>query len=269
MPPSGTFDYVAIVPPEDEREREWPVRLAKPVTIKGNELTDLRLVGHAPVLTITACANTTKPGSKGGRLPQSRFTLKASGRKHASVSGASFYTDHRLPGIFQTGDWLHMTRTACASRGLSLVRDGKLVFALGAITTVHLGADVRAEMPIDLIEESERLFQKRDAEFDIRRFRELPLLIETNGEVRILYRGNLTMGGYEVTVFHGFLPGIPGKNECAAITVNKLCRHSIVCITAQLFDSTEMEFAKDDWHIKRLLAEMRKNRRRTAEGRPE
>jgi hypothetical protein len=237
MPSAGTFEYVSSVPPEGERDGEWRVQLTKPVTLRGNRLGDSRLVGHEPVLAIAACEPALRPGSRRTQLPQCRFTLKASSRTHATVSAASFYVDQRMLSVFQTGDSFHMSRTACAGRGLSLLRKGRLVFALGAITSVPLG-NIQAHTPHDLVMEAEQVFKRHDAEFA---FREFPVQIEVGGEMRLMYRGLRTMNGYEVSVMHGFYPGIPGENECAAITLRNACRHSIASITAQFFDSTEIE----------------------------
>jgi len=244
MPPAGTFEYVSIVPPEGEREREWSVQLAKPVIFRGDKLADSRLVGHAPVLAITACEPTLKPGDKHTRIQRSRFTLKASSPENSTVSSVAFYVDQRMLSVFQTGDSFYMSRTACAGRGLSLIREGRLVFALGAITSVTLGIGIQAFTPYDIVREAEALFKRNDPEFD---FHEFPVQIEVDGKIATMYRGHRMMSGYEVGVIHGFYPGMPGKNECAALTLSSSCKLSIASITAQFFDSTELEMSRDTY----------------------
>lgn len=220
MPPAGTFEYVSIVPPEAERTGEWRVQLARPVSRRGSELSDSRLVGYEPVLAITSCDPAVKPSDKRTPIPRSRFTLKASSRKHATVSTASFYVDQRMLSVFQTDDSLFMSRTACAGRGLSLISQGTACLCPGS----YYDCGIRARTPLDLIREAEQPFKRRDAKFEFQTF---PLQVEIGAEIRIVYGGGRTMGEYEVSVFHGFYRDIPGGDERTAITLRTSRRHSI------------------------------------------
>jgi len=239
MPLAGTFQYLAIVPPEEERETDWRVRMDELVAPWGDELVRSRLVGHAPRLRITDCEAQPESASRIA-IPRSRVTLRASGKKHASVSEASFFIDQRIRRSLQTGDRLYMTRTCTGGLGLSLIRADRLIFAVGAVTSVPLGTGVAVRIPSDLVTAANRAFQSRDPHFA---FPEHPLELQVEGELRILLARRETMKSYEVSVLHGFRPGIPGEAECAAITLIGSCKHAFGFYTAELIDSMELEMS--------------------------
>ncbi len=241
MPASGTFRYVATVPPEDQRESPWSVELAEEIRYTGDHLGDSRLVGYNPTLAVTAFATELPSGRKPMKIPLARLTLRASGEKNASVSTASFWVDKRMLSVFQAGDKFYLSRTACTGMGLSLLREDRLVFAAGAITNVPLGKGVCASTPAGLIAEAARPFQRVDREFS---FREYPLLLEIEGISRIKFTGREAIGGYEVSVTHGFCPGMPGTDESAAITRSTVCKHAFAALTAEALDSAELEIPK-------------------------
>jgi len=158
MPSAGTFQYKAIVPVKFD-ECSWPVQPDQPIVHTGDSLHDSRLVGACPCLRITDSGPTPNPSSSRPEVLRSRFTLTASERQNASVSSASFYVEKDLTSAFQPGDTLHMARTGCAGIALSLLRNGHLVFAAGAISAVPLGNNVTAALPLDLIEEANVLLK--------------------------------------------------------------------------------------------------------------
>ena len=240
MPPCGTFRYVATVPPESKRESPWPVELAEKIQHMGNKLTDSRLVGHHPTLAVTDYAPALPSNGKPIKLPFARLTLNASGTGDATVSSASFWVDKRMLSVFQGGDWLYLTRTACAGLGISLLRRNRLVFAAGAITAVPL-ENVSAGCPSNLIEEAAQPFRKLDPAFH---FRDHPLLFTIEGATRVLLGGSATLGGYEITVHHGARFGVPGENESAAITDSACCKHAFALFTAEAFDLSTFEMSE-------------------------
>ena len=70
---------------------------------------------------------------------RSRVTLTASAREDATISSISFYVDRDLIRQLRPGDEVHISRTACDCLGLSIIRMGELVAAIGAVTAVDLG----------------------------------------------------------------------------------------------------------------------------------
>lgn len=211
----GTFDYVTIVPDQSEdRLSGWIVRLRRPIEFRGNRLFDSRLVGHSPRLQITEAGPTPNPGPGRPDVLRTRFTLVASEQDHAVISSASWSVDKDLASALHPGDALNMSRSGCGGLGLSAIRHGELIFAVGAVTSVPLGNRFEAAIPFDLIERAEAGFKRRDPEFT---FRELPVELGSGGDRRITYGGRSKLGDYEVWVRHGFYTGLPGTNESVSI----------------------------------------------------
>jgi hypothetical protein len=111
----------------------------------GNPLHDNRLLGYSPSLQITEAGPV--PSEAHPAIKRSRFTLSTARRLNAGLSAASFYVDRELTRAFNAGDVLHLVRTPCAGLGLSLLRNGKLVLAVGAINAVPLGDNIQASTP--------------------------------------------------------------------------------------------------------------------------
>lgn len=243
MPLAGTFEYTAIVPPEfrEGRPCRWSVQLFGNVSETGEELHDSRLVGFSPHLEITEGGPTPNPSTSRPAVLRSRFTLSAAAKENATVSSASFYVDRDLTRIFEPGDRLHMARTDCGGLGLSLLRGDQLVFAVGAVSRVPLGSDVWAGTPMDLVREAEATFKKRDSKFG---FRELPVQISIGGQTRIKFRGWEKMANYDIWLEHGYLPGISGADECAAIALKGACGAVAASASAQLLNGGELEMVR-------------------------
>lgn len=152
---------------------------------------------------------------------RSRFLLTATRRDGASVSSAAFHVDRGLVRHLRAGDTLHLKRTYGAGLGLSVLRDGRLVVAVGAVTCVQLGDDITATLPWELLEQAEAVLKARYPAF---RFREKPIEIAVASHPPMLlaiYNG--TIGPYRVFIRHGFLLNIPGDSELAAISRVGLC----------------------------------------------
>jgi hypothetical protein len=212
MPPWDTFDYIATVPqPHDDSSLDCAARLVQPVTRKGHEVTDRRLVGYAPRLQIIDAGPSD---SAYLRVLRSRVTLTASNRQDATVSSISFYVDRDLIAQLQPGDDLHMSRTACGGLGLSILRQGELVVAVGAVTAVNLGNDFEAFSAYELAAKASRIFQKVDSGFC---FAEMPVEFVHKKQHRILFSGMCHLGDYVVLLRHGFMGGVPGTDASAAI----------------------------------------------------
>jgi hypothetical protein len=238
MPLSGTFRYVTVVP-ESGWGSPWTVQLPEPIELTGNRLRDDRLVGHSPTLEISEAEITPDvrvSALKGAALPKvlrSRLLLRATDKTHASAAWVAFHIDRGLATALLPGDLLFMGRTGGGGLGLSIVRNDRLVAAVGAASVVPLGEEVHIRIPMDVIREAEGVFVKHDAEFG---FYEWPVEIRCGEHTRLLYRARTRLGAYDVFVEHGFYPGVPGKSECVAISLSGTCPDVAANASAQLLD---------------------------------
>lgn len=242
MPPSGTFQYAGVVP---EGSGTWRLtdKSGAASSEHGDSLFDNRLVGLQPSLKIIDAGLTpdvrTSPftGSVRPQVLLSRMTLRADGKDRASVAAFSFCVDQALTNAFRPGDVLYIASTACGGLGLSVVRGGRLVAAVGAVTAVPHGESVSVRIPSDVIREAELVFSKLDSRFE---FPELPIEVRVGSERRVLYRGRPRIAGYEVFVEHGFYPGTPGTAECAALSLMGSCPDTAVTCSAQLLEYSDL-----------------------------
>jgi hypothetical protein len=231
------FRCFTIVPAEPWDERSlWPVQLAEKIDEIGDELHDSRLTGL--YLEITDGGPTPNPSVSRPSVFRSRLRRIASTGKNSQ--SLAFYVAKDLVSRFKPGDMLHIVRTSCAGLGLSLLRESRLVFAVGAVSEVPLGDDVQAETPHALVREAESVFRRVYPKF---RFRELPLQISTGGHSRMLFRGPQELGHYVIWVEHGYVPCVPGEDECAAIALKGACGETPAIATAQLLNSGEIEMS--------------------------
>ena len=242
MPPCGTFDYVTTVPerPADFLS-EWEVRLRYPVKQTGRDALDRRLVGYAPRLRITDDGLTPNPGPRRPSVMRSRLTLTAASPKDATISAISFHVDRDLIFLLHPGDDLHISRTSCAGLGLSIVRHSKLLAAVGAVTAVPLGDDFHAHLPSGLVEKTAAVFAKAGPESQ---FRDKPIVFVHKKQRRILFHGSCQLGQYAVFMWHGFLPGMPGTDESAAICEASRQVPAFASLSAQLLDADPAELTR-------------------------
>ena len=68
--------------------------------------------------------------------------------------------------MLRAKDVLYISRTHCEGLGLSVLRDGELIAAAGAVMHVPLGPPVNVRYPHELVEEAEAVFRARDPEYD-------------------------------------------------------------------------------------------------------
>jgi hypothetical protein len=239
IPVRGTFRYVAVVPDNfPDNSAPWVAALREVVERTGNELLDARLVGYSPRVEISDAGITPdsllRPGQRARpRVLRSQIRLAAAERKGATASAVSFHVDGSLISALRPRDELHMSRTSCGGLGLSIVRNGQLIAGVGALTAVPLGNDVRVSVPEDLITDAEAVFRRRDPQFQ---FPELPIELSIGGCRHVVFRGWIHLEGYEVFMEHGFYRGIPGRNECLAISLNGACSVTAANASAQLLD---------------------------------
>ena len=237
MPACGTFGYVAIVPDHSgDTEFECRGDLRERIFVTGDDLRDSRLVGTAPLIRVTDAGLTPDAGPRRPWVMRSRITLRASGRRQATVAEVSFHVDKALTSSMRMGDEMHLVRTPCGGLGLSIIRGGELVVAAGAVTAVPLGQRVRARIPMELLASAEAVFRKLDPDFE---FPERPLEVSVSSSRSILHGGRRTIQDYQVFVAHGFLDGIPGTDECGAIYRQGHCPDVAAHASAMLMDGPD------------------------------
>ncbi len=231
--PRGTFDYRAIVP-DRIVDAEFQCVMGRRLPPEAGTDPEECLAGSAPILRVTNAGLTPDAGPRRPWVMRSRFTLIPTGIRAADPhAGISCCIDRALTERMRPGDTIYFARTMCGGVGLSVVRDDQLVVAAGAVTAVPLGRDVMARIPGDLIQRAGAILRERDPEFG---FHELPLEMAADGATSILANGQRTLGRYIAVVVHGFLPGLPGTDECAAIWREGACAEVAANASAMLLD---------------------------------
>jgi hypothetical protein len=215
IPPAGTFAYTAIVPSSysaDGFECRVTSRDLRPAT--GDDLFDQRLVGTEALLRVTDGGLTPDSGPTKPWVMRSRILFTAATRQNASIAAAAFHVDKGLIAGLKPGDVMHFNRTGCGGLGLSVLRNGQLVVAVGAVVGMPLGDSIQVRSPNDLIDRAEGVFRERDADFA---FAESPVEIVVDGRSTIAFRGRRQIGDFTVFIVHGHLHGLPGTDPCVAV----------------------------------------------------
>ena len=230
--PSGIFDCVATVPNwSGDGPFSCTTRSRVPIVQIGTVLQ--RFVGPTSELRVTDAGLTPDAGPTRPRVLRSCLTLTAPSRG-ATNATAAFHVDRALIGSVRPGDEIHISRTGRAAIGLSILRDGELLAAVGAITVVPLGRGIGASVPGDLIEAAEAVFRQRAPAFA---FRELPIEVTVHGTHSVFFQGGGRIGEYAVSVSRGLYPhGAPGVQESAAIWNTRLCPDVVAVASAMLMD---------------------------------
>jgi hypothetical protein len=108
--------------------------------------------------------------------------------------------------------------------GVSLLRGGRLVFAIGAVTTVPPGEAMIVSVgpPVRGRED----WPRRDTWVDV----------SISGESTGRLRGgeSATVRNYRISVVRSFLDGVPGTHECLAVTLEGACPHGAGLRSAEL-----------------------------------
>src|SRR6516225_7266155 len=157
LPPSGTFYYVVKVPKEKGPDSfPWQLELGEEIEPSGDAIFDDRLVGYSPLMWVSDGGITADSFGLRGEVRVSRFTLRAMNQKNAAAREVSFQIDWELTTLFQVDDELRLSHSDMWGTGLTLLRTGKLVFAVGAIDGSKLGGDIRMRHPEDAPERIQR-----------------------------------------------------------------------------------------------------------------
>jgi hypothetical protein len=136
---------------------------------------------------------------------------------------------------------VHISLTACSCLGLSILRKSELLAAVGAVTAVDLGKDFKALVPHPLVQEALHVFRNEDPEFT---FSERPIEFIHKSHRRVLFSGNCRIGEFEVRLRHGFLEGIPGTDESAAIYLGGNYVPAFVNTSAELLENDSVELVR-------------------------
>ena len=126
-----------------------------------------------------------------------------------------FHVDRRMTTRLCAGDIVHLRTTHCGGFAISILRNGELLAAAGAICQVPLGNHVIARVPAELLDEAMAVIWRRHPDFH---WHESPVEVSINGECDLLLRARTSIGGYDVFMVHGPTWGIPGTDECLAIS---------------------------------------------------
>ena len=182
--PSGTFEYEAEFTSDSFRDSETVLQ-----GIAKNTEMD-RLVGHSPMI----------------RFWNDRLVLVASEKLHSRLRNASFWIGDSVPLAARPGDRLHLIRTGCGGIGLSLLREERLVLAIGAARSVPLGANIN----VIVGPERQKIFDARRGETWLEFKIESKTLIMRNREFT-------TIGDYQIYIERCWEYGIPGTDECVSM----------------------------------------------------
>ena len=213
--PSGTFNYKAEFTSESFRESDIVLNGTNTDTTDGD-----RLVGHQPMI----------------RFWSDRLVLVAAEKSHSSSRNFSFAIGDAVSLSAQPGDLLQVVRTGSGGIGLSLHREGLLVLAIGAVTAVGLGVDIKVmkEPP-------------RSNSF-------LPSLIDRwlkfqfeNEDLVLRQREFARIKNFEIYVERCWEDGIPGTDECVSICGSIDPAINIACLrSAVLLGNGDMKLTRWD-----------------------
>lgn len=163
-----------------------------------------RLVGPSPRVVVYDAGFNERPGPARPHVLRHGLRLEASGRRRACVRSATFHVEATLLPSLRAGDELHLVRTTGADVGLSVLRAGHLVCAVGDIASVPLGDDLSARVPLELRERIARVFLDVDPEFpDVQGMGQgvpLPLALRHDGADVLVSRIDRSVGPYDVTM---------------------------------------------------------------------
>ena len=222
LPPSGTFEYVVTVPAQQGPESfPWPLQLGEEITPRGDSLFDDRLVGYTPSLEILDGGVIADSFGLRDAIRRSRFTLRALTRAHASSREVSFYVDREVTMQFNPGDELRLRHSCMGGTGLTLLRNGTLIFAVGAVFGNLPPSDIQLKHPDDSLE---RIRRFESVPFENRRQQPLflPIEIRVGQEMRSIYAGTVELGGYELWVEGGNY-AFPSGDCYVAVSRKGLC----------------------------------------------
>ena len=157
-----------------------------------------RLVGHNPMI----------------RFWRDRLVIVAGQRSHSGLRNFSFDIGDAVPLSARAGDQLFLVRTGSGGIALSVLRENRLVLAIGAVTAVPLGSD------IDILKGPRGAGIFNNPPTDPR------LDFSVAGETMVMRdRGLTTLADYQIYVERSWEDGIPGIDEC--VSISRINSHQI------------------------------------------
>ena len=221
MPACGTFHYSGVVP--DARAAlesgYWTLEDQSGAALRAptSQIRDNRLVGLEPTLRISEC----------------HLVLETTSRHRAEIRSASVEVDRSLIECLQGGDVLTLIRTGTADIGISVLRSGQLMVAVGAVTVTPLGDDVRVRGGPDVEE-----WPRTDTWVEV----------SVSAETLRLRGGEATaIGSYRFSVVRCFQDGIPGRYESLALSLDGFCGHDAAVRSAELLSRPNAGLMMTTW----------------------
>ena len=190
--PSGTFEYEAEFTKESLSDSDIVLygSYLSGGYLNGEKID--RLLGHNPKI----------------RFWRGRVVLIAQQEDNSEVRNASFTIGDAVPLAARPGDRLYLVRDYSGGIGLSLLRQGRLVLALGVVTEVPLGKDIQIIRCASKTEPWEDL--EPDTWLDLRVGSDQLILREREAK---------ELGGYHIYMEHGWSDGVPVMGECLSLSV--------------------------------------------------
>lgn len=206
--PSGTYDYIGMVPALAAdggfacalSSRDVPASRLPVLTGK------VRLVGRSPLLTVREAGLSSGDGARPA-VQRHAFTLRARSMDGASVRAATFHIESTVVARMAPGDVLHLRRISDGAVGVSVLRDGQLVTAIGSLAVLPLGEGLVVRWPTDLREEITEVFRRRDPIYVAAGLTHAifpsPLEVRVGDETALVGRTKRLVGEFEVLLADG------------------------------------------------------------------
>ena len=205
IPLCGTFHYVAVIP-DAFRPGESVVR-AQDATVRP-DTRSRHLSGDEPLLGLDPTLS----------VRDGRLVITASGPQGARVASASFRVAAELLQAFQAGDVLRLVRVGSGDVGFSVIREDRLLVAIGAASVVPLGAGISVR--------ARSAAGHADA-----------VILTVDGETGRLGAGTRgRLGAYSIDVLRPAMDGLPGHCESVAICRAGSCSLEAAIRSARLLD---------------------------------
>jgi hypothetical protein len=185
IPLCGTFEYEAKFTKEGFSDSE--------IVLHGTDLSGLnadRLVGLNPMI----------------RFWNEHLVLVATGKPKSTMRTVSIPIGDAVNLSARTDDQLYLIRTASGGIGLSVLRQQRLILAIGAVTAVPLGKNMR----VTIGPEGGDVWENPSADTWL----EFGVQSET---LKLREREEREAGGYYIYVERCWEYGIPGTDECVSV----------------------------------------------------
>lgn len=204
--PSGLFSYVAVFAQDSFGDGE--------INVRAQDRTGQRsLTGDNPRI----------------RFWGDQMVLIATDEQRAAVKWFRFRTGDVVARLAEPGDVLELERTGPGQLRLTIVREGQLILAIGAVSGVTFGPDVSVACS--------------DSSPVVR-------LSSTNQDLELRARDSAQLGGYDIYAERLPEGGHPGRAECLSIVLaNDATIVNAARRAATLLDSDDRE------HFDRLRGE--------------